>query len=71
MHSCLSVVKTSMLVIQRSQETISTALQAEQKHCKLDDTLSCLLGCYTHILTDGKKQDTDMEKHLTQQMTQL
>ncbi|XP_030298445.1 thyroid adenoma-associated protein [Sparus aurata] len=52
MHSCLSVVKTSMLVIQRSQETISTALQAEQKHCKLDDTLSCLLGCYTHILTD-------------------
>ncbi|XP_036980256.1 thyroid adenoma-associated protein isoform X2 [Acanthopagrus latus] len=52
MHSCLSAVKTSMLVIQRSQETISTALQAEQRPCKLGDTLSCLLGCYTHILTD-------------------
>ncbi|XP_049927427.1 thyroid adenoma-associated protein [Epinephelus moara] len=52
MQSCLAAVKTSMLVIQRSQETISTALQAEQNHCKLDDTLSSLLGCYTHILTD-------------------
>ncbi|KAL7382872.1 hypothetical protein ABVT39_000669 [Epinephelus coioides] len=52
MQSCLAAVKTSMLVIQRSQETISTALQAEQNNCKLDDTLSSLLGCYTHILTD-------------------
>ncbi|XP_049457282.1 thyroid adenoma-associated protein [Epinephelus fuscoguttatus] len=52
MQSCLAAVKTSMLVIQRSQETISTALQGEQNHCKLDDTLSSLLGCYTHILTD-------------------
>ncbi|XP_070697363.1 thyroid adenoma-associated protein [Pempheris klunzingeri] len=52
MHSCLAAVKTSMLVIQRSQETITAALQAEQNHCKLEDTLSSLLGCYTHILTD-------------------
>ncbi|XP_033469719.2 thyroid adenoma-associated protein [Epinephelus lanceolatus] len=52
MQSCLAAVKTSMLVIQRSQGIISTALQAEQNHCKLDDTLSSLLGCYTHILTD-------------------
>ncbi|XP_037638453.1 thyroid adenoma-associated protein [Sebastes umbrosus] len=52
MHSCLAAVKTSMLVIQRSQDTISTALQAEQNPCKLEDTLSSLLGCYTHILTD-------------------
>ncbi|XP_042288889.1 thyroid adenoma-associated protein isoform X2 [Thunnus maccoyii] len=52
MHHCLTVVKTSMLVIQRSQETISAALQAAQDHCKLEDTLSSLLSCYTHILTD-------------------
>ncbi|XP_042358035.1 thyroid adenoma-associated protein [Plectropomus leopardus] len=52
MQSCLAAVKTSMLVIQRSQETISAALQAEQNHCKLEDTLSSLLGCYTRILTD-------------------
>lgn len=55
MQSCLAAVKTSMLVIQRSQETISTALQAEQNDCKLEETLSSLLGCYIHILTDGKK----------------
>ncbi|KAI3362945.1 hypothetical protein L3Q82_011619 [Scortum barcoo] len=52
MQSCLAAVKTSMLVIQRSQETISAALQAQQNHCKLEDTLSSLLGCYIHILTD-------------------
>ncbi|XP_065815241.1 thyroid adenoma-associated protein isoform X1 [Labrus bergylta] len=52
MHSCLAAVKTSMLVIQRSQESISGALEAEQSHCMLEDTLSGLLGCYTHILTD-------------------
>ncbi|XP_027133458.1 thyroid adenoma-associated protein [Larimichthys crocea] len=52
MQSCLAAVKTSMLVIQRSQETISTALQAEQNDCKLEETLSSLLGCYIHILTD-------------------
>ncbi|XP_078128920.1 thyroid adenoma-associated protein isoform X2 [Sander vitreus] len=51
MQSCLAAVKTSMLVIQRSQETISAALRAEQNHCKLEDTMSSLLGCYTHILT--------------------
>lgn len=60
MQSCLAAVKTSMLVIQRSQETISTTLQAEQNHSKLEDTLSSLLGCYIHILTDGKKQDSKM-----------
>lgn len=52
MQSCLAAVKTSMLVIQRSQETISSSLQAQQSHCKLEDTLSSLLGCYIHILTD-------------------
>lgn len=52
MQSCLAAVKTSMLVIQRSQETIGAALQAQQNLCKLEDTLSSLLGCYIHILTD-------------------
>uniref|UniRef100_UPI0037E7F30F thyroid adenoma-associated protein n=1 Tax=Semicossyphus pulcher TaxID=241346 RepID=UPI0037E7F30F len=52
MQSCLAAVKTSMLVVQKSQESISAALKAEQSHCTLDDTLSSLLGCYTHILTD-------------------
>lgn len=52
MQSCLAAVKTSMLVIQRSQETVSTALPAEQNDCKLEETLSSLLGCYIHILTD-------------------
>lgn len=71
MQSCLSAVKTSMLVIQRSQETISSALQAEQNHCKLEDTLSSLLGCYIHILTDGKKQGSKMWTHLACTETQL
>ncbi|KAM7408173.1 hypothetical protein PAMA_002048 [Pampus argenteus] len=52
MHHCLTAVKMSMLVIQRSQETISAALQAAQDHCRLEDTLSSLLSCYIHILTD-------------------
>ncbi|GAA6230826.1 thyroid adenoma-associated protein homolog [Lates japonicus] len=52
MHSCLAAVKTSMLVVQRSQEAISAALQAEVDHCKVEDTLSSLLSCYIHILTD-------------------
>ncbi|XP_040906443.1 thyroid adenoma-associated protein [Toxotes jaculatrix] len=52
MQSCLAAVKTSMLVIQRSQETIGAALQGEHDHCKVEDALSCLLSCYIHILTD-------------------
>uniref|UniRef100_A0A3B4T4H6 tRNA (32-2'-O)-methyltransferase regulator THADA n=1 Tax=Seriola dumerili TaxID=41447 RepID=A0A3B4T4H6_SERDU len=52
MQSCLAAVKTSMLVVQRSQETISAALQAEHNHCELEDTLSSHLSCYIHILTD-------------------
>ncbi|XP_050932608.1 LOW QUALITY PROTEIN: thyroid adenoma-associated protein [Lates calcarifer] len=52
MHSCLAAVKTSMLVVQRSQEAISAALQAEVDQCKVEDTLSSLLSCYIHILTD-------------------
>lgn len=48
MRSCLAAVKASMLVIQRSLETISATLQAE-----LQETLSNLLDCYVHILTDG------------------
>lgn len=43
-----------MLVIQRSLETISATLQqAELGSSKLEETLSNLLGCYVHILTDG------------------
>ncbi|XP_039994968.1 thyroid adenoma-associated protein isoform X2 [Xiphias gladius] len=52
MQSCLAAVKTSMLVVQRSQETISAALQAEHEHHKMEETLSSLLSCYIHILTD-------------------
>lgn len=55
MQSCLAAVKTSMLVVQRSQDTISVVLQAQQDCCRLQDTLGDLLGCYIHILTDGKK----------------
>ncbi|KAM3863138.1 thyroid adenoma-associated protein [Diretmus argenteus] len=51
MQSCLSVVKTSMLVVQRSQAAISAALQADQERCTLQNTLSGLLDCYIHILT--------------------
>ncbi|XP_062319840.1 thyroid adenoma-associated protein isoform X2 [Osmerus eperlanus] len=52
MHSCLAAVKASMLVVQRSQEPITSALEAAQPHCTLENTLSGLLNCYTHILTD-------------------
>ncbi|XP_072247562.1 thyroid adenoma-associated protein [Leuresthes tenuis] len=52
MHSCLAAVKTSMLVLQRSQDTLSAILQAQQAQRKLEDTLDVLLGCYIHILTD-------------------
>lgn len=53
MRSCLAAVKASMLVIQRSLETISATLQAELGSSELEETLSNLLGCYVHILTDG------------------
>ncbi|XP_015229151.1 PREDICTED: thyroid adenoma-associated protein isoform X1 [Cyprinodon variegatus] len=46
MQWCLAAVKTSMLVLQRSQEAIGDVLQAQP------DTLGGLLSCYTHILTD-------------------
>ncbi|KAG7462646.1 hypothetical protein MATL_G00186950 [Megalops atlanticus] len=52
MQSCLAAVKTSMLVVQRSQELISATLLAEKSHCPLQDTLCALLDCYTRILTD-------------------
>uniref|UniRef100_A0A3P8YHM8 tRNA (32-2'-O)-methyltransferase regulator THADA n=1 Tax=Esox lucius TaxID=8010 RepID=A0A3P8YHM8_ESOLU len=52
MHSCLAAVKASMLVVQRSQDLISAALQAGNPDCTLQPTLSGLLDCYTHILTD-------------------
>lgn len=58
MRSCLAAVKASVLVIQRTQDTISTTLQAEPSSCKLEDTLSHLLSCYTHILTDGDCKHT-------------
>lgn len=57
MQSCLAAVKTSVLVIQRSQQTISAGLWAKRNCCELEDTLSSLLGRYVHILTDGTKQD--------------
>ncbi|XP_069001377.1 thyroid adenoma-associated protein [Embiotoca jacksoni] len=52
MQSCLAAVKTSMLVVQRSQDALSVALQAQQGLSRLEKTLSSLLGCYVHILTD-------------------
>lgn len=52
MHSCLAAVKTSMVVIQRSQDTFSASLQSDQQRSQLEDTLSSLLACYIHILTD-------------------
>ncbi|MEQ2236087.1 hypothetical protein ILYODFUR_008855, partial [Ilyodon furcidens] len=48
MQSCLAVVKTSMLVLQRSQDALSEVLQAQQ------DTPGSLLSCYIHILLDGE-----------------
>lgn len=53
MHSCLAAVKASMLVVQRSQEPISTGTQSD-----LHQALSGLLSCYTCILTDGKAKTT-------------
>ncbi|XP_030012231.1 thyroid adenoma-associated protein [Sphaeramia orbicularis] len=52
MQSCLAAVKASMQVVQRSQETISASLQSEQDRRELEDTLSSLLTCCIHILTD-------------------
>ncbi|XP_037126900.1 thyroid adenoma-associated protein isoform X1 [Syngnathus acus] len=49
MHSCLAAVKTSMLVIQRCQESVSYATTIHQT---LKDTLSSLLDCYISIITD-------------------
>ncbi|XP_024244229.1 uncharacterized protein LOC112224799 [Oncorhynchus tshawytscha] len=49
---CLAAAKASMLVVQRSQESISTTLQATHLYFSLQLTLSDLLDCYTHILTD-------------------
>ncbi|MED6266285.1 hypothetical protein CHARACLAT_000521, partial [Characodon lateralis] len=48
MQSCLAVVKTSMLVLQRSQDALSEVLQAQQ------DMPGSLLSCYIHILLDGE-----------------
>lgn len=58
MRSCLAAVKASVLVVQRAQDTISTTLQAELSSCKLEEILSNLLSCYTHILTDGDCKHT-------------
>ncbi|XP_061693127.1 thyroid adenoma-associated protein isoform X2 [Syngnathoides biaculeatus] len=49
MHFCLAAVKTSMLVIQRCQASISSALTIHQT---LKDTLSTLLDCYIRIIID-------------------
>lgn len=53
MQSCLAVVKTSMLVVQRSQEPITAALLSASNQCDLQQALSGLLRCYTSVLTDG------------------
>uniref|UniRef100_A0A8C1F6H6 tRNA (32-2'-O)-methyltransferase regulator THADA n=1 Tax=Cyprinus carpio carpio TaxID=630221 RepID=A0A8C1F6H6_CYPCA len=53
MQSCLAAVKASMLVVQRSQEPITTAvLSASEDQSDLHQALSGLLRCYTCILTD-------------------
>ncbi|KAG7274727.1 hypothetical protein CRUP_035518, partial [Coryphaenoides rupestris] len=52
MHLCLNAVKTSMLVLQRSQEAASAALQAAEGSCGLQSTLSSLLDRYVDILTN-------------------
>ncbi|KAK7901513.1 hypothetical protein WMY93_018282 [Mugilogobius chulae] len=54
MHSCLTAVKTSMLVVQRSQETVSALLQREDEKRPFEDTLNRLFDCYIHILTDDE-----------------
>ncbi|XP_041107653.1 thyroid adenoma-associated protein-like isoform X2 [Polyodon spathula] len=52
MQDCLAAVKASMVVVQRSQERICGALQA-QHGSLLWDTMSGLLRCFTGILIDG------------------
>ncbi|XP_016129375.1 thyroid adenoma-associated protein homolog [Sinocyclocheilus grahami] len=53
MQSCLAAVKASMLVVQRSQEPITTVvLSASDDQSDLHQALSGLLNCYTCILTD-------------------
>ncbi|KAK2823947.1 hypothetical protein Q5P01_021122 [Channa striata] len=52
MQSCLAMVKTSMLVVQKSQETISAVLQTAQDHCKLEKAMGNLVCCFIDILTD-------------------
>nr|XP_057906277.1 thyroid adenoma-associated protein [Doryrhamphus excisus]XP_057906286.1 thyroid adenoma-associated protein [Doryrhamphus excisus] len=49
MRSCLMAVKTSMLVIQKCQGSVTAALPINRS---LVDTLSSLLACYMHIVTD-------------------
>ncbi|XP_072533812.1 thyroid adenoma-associated protein [Salminus brasiliensis] len=52
MQSCLAVVKTSMLVVQRCQEIISATLLETPVTAALQQVFSGLLQCYTCILTD-------------------
>ncbi|KAI1894434.1 hypothetical protein AGOR_G00115770 [Albula goreensis] len=54
MQACLAAVKTSMLVVQRSQELINASVLAEPSACLLRDTLEALLTCYAQILTDDE-----------------
>ena len=53
MHLCLTAVKTSMLVLQRSQDATSAALQVVEGPCSLQSTLGSLLDRYVDILTNG------------------
>lgn len=57
MHSCLAVVKASMLVVQRSQEPISAAQLETSGSSALQLAFSGLLQCYTQILTDGRFEE--------------
>ncbi|KAK1171060.1 hypothetical protein AOXY_G8054 [Acipenser oxyrinchus oxyrinchus] len=52
MQDCLAAVKASMVVVQRSQERICGALQA-QHGSLLWETMSGLLSCFTSMLIDG------------------
>ncbi|XP_059929781.1 thyroid adenoma-associated protein [Gadus macrocephalus] len=52
MHLCLTAVKTSMLVLQRSQDATSAALQAVEGSCSLQSSLGSLLDRYVDILTN-------------------
>ncbi|CAL8255312.1 unnamed protein product [Lota lota] len=52
MHLCLTAVKTSMLVLQRSQDAASSAQQVVEGSCSLQSTLSSLLDRYVDILTN-------------------